>query len=145
MINNDCVPAQNGSYCAGCQTVVAYLSMKGCDASCSLLPAPADVICKVMVELGLCTSIIDWVENDGLSPYAICSATGFCSASSCPCSYCTRYTFSRCLSLPHHCPASDFTVASPDPITTKYPSKSPQFCIDKICSPEYEGCCLSCF
>src|SRR5690348_10308432 len=69
---NDCVQQSPSYVCQGCQQTVQYIVSTGCAAGCDALPPPADAICEVLVDLGLCEKIISWATN-GMSEEAICA------------------------------------------------------------------------
>jgi hypothetical protein len=82
--NTDCDPIyrtcvqrnQNDTTCDVCQYVVNALEKKGCGLACSILPPPANLICGLVMNLGLCDEILDWIQNGG-SPRAACTVTTF--------------------------------------------------------------------
>jgi len=146
-VKNDCVLSQNTTYCYGCKLAVEQMISSGCGAVCSVLPPPADAICELINELGICEEIIEWTTQ-GLSPQSICTVIGLCSGGTCACGYCTRYVYGRCLSLPNHCPSSSSSsTSSSDHISVEQMkmSRQTEICIAGQCTESTEGCCLTCF
>jgi hypothetical protein len=146
-VQKECILIQNTTTCLGCEAVVDQMVDYGCDAACDVLPPPADAICALLNELGLCQQIINWVTQ-GFSSQSVCIELGLCSGGTCACGYCTRYVIGRCLSLPNHCPAS-FLVKETLPynseLMAEFKGYHDEFCVDGTCDSTDLGCCLNCF
>jgi len=139
-----CARYVNDSHCQACQETVRYISEYGCGKVCSYVPPQAVVECLLIVKLGLCDSILNWLTSTGSPSLTMCSLTGFCSGGTCACSYCTRFTYGRCLSLPNRCPKR---TAPPQPLSPQLPiryTSNSTFCFNGVCNAAFEGCCLTC-
>jgi hypothetical protein len=146
-VARDCVAPNPSSECSPCQTVVKFIESQGCGLLCDELPPPADAICSILSALGVCQDILNWLAQ-GMTPQAICTILGMCPGGTCACSYCTRYTYGRCLSLPNHCPSSRLgepSVSKVREISKTLATSNKEICFDGTCGEDTEGCCLTCF
>lgn len=126
--------------CSACLKVVGFVESKGCSASCDLLPPGISELCDVLMDLGVCQDIVNWLD-DGMTPQTICHKLSYCGGLDCWCGTCSPSRYGRCLSFPNHCPSSSSKMTSSLPQTSDT-EVGP--CLDGSCDSSSLGCCVTC-